>query len=1145
MSQTARTHSKAAPVPKPAAKPALTPARSHLLQRKCACGTSAQGKCQKCDDEKKTMQRHAANHQSAPATAPPVVHDVLGAPGRPLDPATRAFMEPRFGQDFGSVRVHDDSRAAESARAVNARAYTVGQHIAFDRGQYSPQTEEGRHLLAHELAHTVQQGGLQRSPAGDGLSISSESDASEREASSVADAVMQGSKPAITARPASVSLHRAPWGECPQGTKRTLNQQFGELLKQRRIREGVQGVKDKKPGFFTFEVADAAERYMAMYFKDKVGLFAHTNIQPVSIEEADPHDSPMQYMVNEADDYFRSGKSGRSKKQKKKSTSNKPAPPSSARTVVKSVDPVAIDEGHAEEAFNASTRREGAQLKPDFVDFHNSRVYDATTIDNARDKVQKIKGYVKLYETIRLNSEGGPIGVPSWAVGTELPPPPKLVYGVQNDSDPVKICFGVTDFDKYPGVLAYEVVDTSTAPGADAGAKGSLSEPYVLNIGGVEMTGFALPAPSETDLLNTGPANQAIAESVPGVILLKLVRKGSGPDTVEAEIETATKSKSKHQSKIPLTTPGKVPVVYTVNKQTRKLTLRSKKANIPIGYEKLSAGTINKLDHSDEKGLSGAGSIQPSVPLLKGVDLGFEFAEDYLAVTVPLKKPNVPIPGFKVTEFKLALDLLPELKASGTIGFTIGTGKRALMDGVITISVDAEGLLAKGEVTAHIPGVDEAKGTVTYRPSQGWTGSISITTSKIPYVQSANVNVTLTDKGLDLDGGLEIALPGDQHVGLKVRKMSATSWVYTGKGEFKVPRLKPVVISFVYDGQNVTGTATTGFTFKGIDGNINLVYENGAVTGTAHLEITKSNGRLKGYLDVTLNKNRKFSGEGKVSYEIKPGLVASAGIIVDKEEKVTLVGELKFPPYKLFEQHPNPTKRINIVPPFKKNIPIPYLSFGPLGLQAQIGAGLFMEYGIGPGVIKDGFIKAQVNPLEDDPDPKFELGGRISVPMFFSVTGYVSGGIVLDVFIAEAGGKIVISTTAELAGEAAAKLFAKYEKGEFRAEVDLKLLYELFLRLCVSAYAWAEAGFWRFKVKTSKSWNLLDFPIATGIQFGIKGLKKPIAYSSKTGFELPSFDDIDWATPSLDAAHVLEKGITSANGEDDGPRPRPCPVIED
>ena len=94
----------------------------------------------------------------AAASAPSVVHDVLNGPGHPLDPPTRAFMEPRLGMDLGDVRLHHDDRAADSARAVQARAYTVGTHIVFGAGQYAPDTSPGRWLLAHELAHVGQQG---------------------------------------------------------------------------------------------------------------------------------------------------------------------------------------------------------------------------------------------------------------------------------------------------------------------------------------------------------------------------------------------------------------------------------------------------------------------------------------------------------------------------------------------------------------------------------------------------------------------------------------------------------------------------------------------------------------------------------------------------------------------------------------------------------------------------------------------------------------------------------------------------------------------------------------------------------------------------------------------------------------------------
>jgi hypothetical protein len=85
------------------------------------------------------------------------VHETVRSPGRPLDPVARRELETRFGHDFSRVRVHTDERAAESARAVDALAYTVGQEIVFEEGQYAPSTASGRALLAHELAHVVQQ----------------------------------------------------------------------------------------------------------------------------------------------------------------------------------------------------------------------------------------------------------------------------------------------------------------------------------------------------------------------------------------------------------------------------------------------------------------------------------------------------------------------------------------------------------------------------------------------------------------------------------------------------------------------------------------------------------------------------------------------------------------------------------------------------------------------------------------------------------------------------------------------------------------------------------------------------------------------------------------------------------------------------
>ena len=124
------------------------------------------------------------------AIAPSEVHQTLNRPGHALEPPDRAFMESRFGHDFSKVRVHHDGPSAASATAVNALAYTVGPQVVFGPGRYRPQTADGRMLLAHELAHVVQQGG---GPVPSGpLPMNPPDGAGEREAIAAAGRVLSG-----------------------------------------------------------------------------------------------------------------------------------------------------------------------------------------------------------------------------------------------------------------------------------------------------------------------------------------------------------------------------------------------------------------------------------------------------------------------------------------------------------------------------------------------------------------------------------------------------------------------------------------------------------------------------------------------------------------------------------------------------------------------------------------------------------------------------------------------------------------------------------------------------------------------------------------------------------------------------------------
>jgi Domain of unknown function (DUF4157) len=115
------------------------------------------GKCAACEEEKEKLRKKPAGSQATPGEMPSIVHEVLSSPGRPLDAATRRYFEPRFGYEFSPVRVHTDERAADAARGLAAQAFTAGDHIVFAEGHYAPDSVAGLHLLAHELAHVVQQ----------------------------------------------------------------------------------------------------------------------------------------------------------------------------------------------------------------------------------------------------------------------------------------------------------------------------------------------------------------------------------------------------------------------------------------------------------------------------------------------------------------------------------------------------------------------------------------------------------------------------------------------------------------------------------------------------------------------------------------------------------------------------------------------------------------------------------------------------------------------------------------------------------------------------------------------------------------------------------------------------------------------------
>lgn len=170
-----------------------TPRPVNQVLLRCAGSRFPKGACSLDGDSRLAYTSQGIAHSTSAGPIGAALHGALQSPGKPLDSVMRAFFEPRLMHDFSQVRVHDEARSADSARALDARAYTVGRNIVFGASQYAPHTRDGRKLIAHELVHVIQQKeatGFAAQSVGS-LQLSDPGDDCEHEAETISAKVMK------------------------------------------------------------------------------------------------------------------------------------------------------------------------------------------------------------------------------------------------------------------------------------------------------------------------------------------------------------------------------------------------------------------------------------------------------------------------------------------------------------------------------------------------------------------------------------------------------------------------------------------------------------------------------------------------------------------------------------------------------------------------------------------------------------------------------------------------------------------------------------------------------------------------------------------------------------------------------------------
>jgi hypothetical protein len=987
-------------------------------------------------------------------------------------------METRFSHDFSRVRIHTDARAAESARRVNARAYTVGQHIVFDHGQYNHDTPEGLHLMAHELAHTVQQGeGPAFQRAGD-LTVAAANDPLEREADAAADHSLHGFSTPILGRSPDMQLQRVPWGPCPNGT----------VI----VQGGERNVK---------EIYITAEETIVRYYirnlaTDTSRVFSNVeNLGTTKLKDTQIND-PFIY-----------------------------------RTKVGFFSELVPDEtgGELSEDVKEAGLKpvKGATKEPDILDFNTMEVYDVTTEAGAQEKgSQKIPEYLRLlneslkvYKTARQNvlktgkaSDYPEPPRPQWRPGTKLQgsKPPENIFLFKTKpfqyEDQLKsnvwVCYGPTNLSGGPkGVIAYRAIDRPPGtPGQDQPGY----ETIPIKAAGTTFQFNALPT-GKTDLESSTPNEKT---AIFGLRLRTIDRHKGRPDVIEAE----------RFQESPLLQPFKFATPIKLNRsEDGTLAVTSRTARFFVKY--LSEGTAT-LTLTDQ-GLTGRGPLDTTSPLLRKAPIQVEFDNEHVAAVLEGNPQRIQpsIPGVKITEASLSVNVLPELSAKGTLGVAFGPPKKPLADGALTITADANGLVIDGKIDVHIPGVDQAEGHITYRDGH-LTGNFTISTEqlrgKIPGVTGASLTGGFNDQGISLEGSVDLKLPGDQPAKLSVKK-KGDHFVYTGEASFAVPGIDPVKATVSYDGEHFEGSGETGFDIKGIHGTIKAKYRDGKITGTGKAGIEK--GRVKGDITVTLHEDNTLTGEGMVTVQITDNLVGTVGVALDANKKVHVKGAIEFPkPITLFERFPRAQKdQDKELFNYTQNIGIPGLSIGPVGVVAHIGARLGFTYYVGPGELRDVKLEAGFDPLEETKNLSVHGHAALVIPAHAGVYLVLEGGLGVSAGIAEATGGLTVRGDVGIDGGLTTTVDIDYHDGRFAVDAEAAIRGGLSLRLALGAYVDAHVGIGPLEAGYRKDWELKAY-VWNGPSFGVVF---PLHYASDEPFQAPSLDQIRFEKPNVDVNGLL------------------------
>ncbi|MDX8031401.1 DUF4157 domain-containing protein [Lentzea sp. BCCO 10_0856] len=1035
-----------------------------------------------------TIRRQATVPDEGGDTTDQVQSQIDVSVGHPLPPQARVHFESALSRDFGDVRIHDDAAAARAADSLNAMAFTRGHDIYFASGAYDPDSEGGRRLLAHELAHVVQQTGRAEAPI-------------RRETKTKADP----KKPAYDnkAAPSTTKFDNPKVGKIDTDAK------TGEIAKlaippfKRKLTDKTQ-IKLRKSG--EKRSTDQIAQWEATVLAD-----VETAVKGRVKQRTPPH-----YLSFEHKRW---------------------------RTIYFIGTPAEIAKGVARPGWDQ--KGDSAQFDVDHKLEYQLGGHDKTPTDNlwlldsganrsagSQINVEIVKQRDALITAARPHLKPSPR--PNTVLRDYTFTVAELVDG--KDPDGTKVFWTAADMKKAAVAKPLRWVPKKKIDDLRGSAK-KLSLYTRAQGGRVKQVPFDGKSAAPKDWEREGLFTIKKVNWTPPA-------GGAKPGVQVGNITGTAFSKPKKGKETISPFPLDIPIIGMTGVEYGGF-LRvgpGNKARSPL----FSPVEFGPLEFDVERGLLGRGRILPDIALLQGrADLSLILDERGLGLEAVLTAGSFALPGpFKITGGYLALSaagLPPKFEADGRVGFEI----ESLATGFFEASLAGGAFGVAGELNFDKSIFTEAKLGVSHREGKwGVTGKLAIGEKRVTGIKSASATVKIEGDSVTADGEFESSVKGvksgklgfsyDPTAGMSIDgllTLGELPGIRGGTVKAKVAKKKDG------EGWSLAGEVTAEPAIPGVTGSITGRYEDGAFLAMADLAYQR--GLLDGRLMLGLTNQKPgpdgkpagppepglliVHGRGSLALKLTPWLVGTATVEVRPNGTIAVAGGIALPlKFELFARK-ELNRRI-----FSIGIDIPIVGISVLGQRigifATIGGGMDLVAGIGPGVLLGTGIQVSYDPEREDATT-VEGQTQLVVPADAGLRLFVQGSVGAGIPVVSARAGVELAGQLGIAGQltAAAHLLWTRSAG-LVLDAEASLSASPAFRFTIDAFALVEAEAFGFsKELYSKKWKLAAFEFGSALTFGVT---LPV-HAEAGDFQL-DFAKMRFVYPSIDPSETARGVLRSA-----------------